>query len=57
MVELYNRMSSAAAAVATTKSCDDQNEVMVEMRVKDEESNEKEQSSCFKNSGAVVLSV
>ena len=57
MVELYNRMSNAAAAVATAKSGDDQNEVMVEMRVKDKESNEKEQSSCFKNSGAVVLSV
>lgn len=57
MVELYNRMSNAAAAVATANSCDDQNEVMVEMCVKDEESNEKEQNSCFQNSGAVALSV
>jgi serine/threonine protein kinase len=61
MVELYSRMSSAAAAVASdvnnVNNYNDSSEVVVDMDVDDERSSDNEQASCFTNSGAVALSV
>jgi len=59
MVELYNRINSnTGSSHVPVDSCDDENEAMVEVHIgENEDRDDDEQSSCFQNRSAFVLSV
>ena len=59
MVELYNRINSNTdSSLVPVDSCDDENEAMVEVHIgENEDRDDDEQSSCFQNRSAFVLSV